>query len=269
MPWKVDENGALIVENDNPVWIYEGGEKDGKEAPVEFPKLLSSITRLTAESMERKTKINDYKAKLAPIEEAGIEDVAEFVKNANTAIDTVQNLEDKKLVDAGEIDKLKENYRQSYDAKMEALKKSHLDEIAKRDEKISSQDTNIRNLVIKGAFESSEFLRESTVLLPDMAYTYFGDKFDVEVVDDQLTGFAKDKEGNKLMSLINPGEIASPMEAIEILVSEHPQKDRILKMDANGAGTPPGVKGGKPDPKAQYKNSLKNGDFVGAIAAIS
>lgn len=89
MPWKLDENGIIAVDSGNPVWIYEGGDKDGQEAPVVFDNTLKTISRLTAESTDRKTKLNDAKAKLAPLVAAGIEDVSEFLTNANKAIDTV------------------------------------------------------------------------------------------------------------------------------------------------------------------------------------
>jgi hypothetical protein len=264
MPWKVNEDGAIAVEGGNPVWVYEGGEKDGKEAPVEFGKTLATISRLTGESTERKAKLNELTAKYKPLEDAGIEDLADYLGRANKALETVANLDDKQVMDAGQIEKIKEGVAKSYEAKIEALKKTSEEQVTKLSTQLSEQDKNIRNLVIRGAFDRSEFLKEKTVLLPDMAFSYFGDRFDIEVKDGKPVGFAKDKEGNPLMSLANPGEIADPVEAIELLVMDHPQRDRILRMESSGSGTPPAAGGDKSGASllAQYNKAKENKDVM-------
>jgi len=269
MPWKVNEDGVIAVEGGNPVWVYEGGEKDGKEAPVEFGKTLATISRLTVESTDRKAKLNELTTKYKPLEEAGIEDFADYIGKASKALETVANLDDKQIMDAGQIEKIKEGVSKSYEAKIEALRKTSEEQVVKLSTQLSEQDKSIRNLVIRGSFDRSEFLKEKTVLLPDMAFSYFGDRFDVEIKDGKPVGFAKDKEGNPLMSLANPGEIADPVEAIELLVMDHPQRDRILRMESSGSGTPPAAGGDKNGASlmAQY-NAAKEKKDVMAMTSL-
>lgn len=256
MAWKTDENGILAVENGNPVWLYEG-EKEGQEAAVDFSATLKTIAKLTGESIERKNKIKELKDRLAPLEEAGIEDLPDWLSKSKAALETVANLDDKKLIDAGEVEKVKAS-----------LKEAHQKELAKLNASLDEKEHSIRELIIRSAFDQSDFLREKTVLLPDMAYSYFGSRFDIAVEDGKPVGFANDSNGSRLMSVKNPGKYADPVEAIEILVNEHPQKERMLKMEASGSGTPPSgtPSAGGGDLTAQYKKAKEAGDTAAMIS---
>lgn len=265
MPWKTDEeSNALIAGDDgNPVWIYEDGAEKGKEAPADFNRMFKKITDVTAESIARKEKIRQYDERYKPLADRGIEDLGTWLGEVDTALDTVKNYSDKDLVDAGEVDKVKQSVIGSYDLKIGALTKDFTGKLDTSQATIEAKDASIRKLLIRSAFDRSTFLAEDTVLLPDMAYTYFGDRFGVEETSDgELTGYATDKEGNKLMSLFNPGEIATPDEAIELLVSEHPQKDRMLKMDASGNGTPKHKESKGGYLMAQYTEAKKKGNVA-------
>lgn len=268
MPWKQDENGGLAVVDGNPVWVYESGPEKGKEAPVEFGKTLATIQNITKESMSRKEKINELKAVTSQIEAAGIEDVGEYITKAKEAMDTVANLSDKEILEAGQVDKIKQSITDGFTRQIEALKQAGEKANTEWKSKLDAKDAAIKDLVIKGAFDASDFLRDKTVLLPDIAFSYFGGRFGVEEKEGKLTGFALDAGGDKIMSLKNPGAYADPAEAIEILINEHPQKDRMLKMDASGSGakTPkPGDTSG--NLAAQYKEAKSKGD-VGSMVAL-
>jgi hypothetical protein len=263
MPWKANEDGVIEVKDGNPVWIYEGGNKNGQEAPVAFENTLSTITRLTAESVDRKTKLQDANEMLDPLQKAGIENVADYLAQAGTAIETVANLDDKQILDAGEIDKIKQGVKDGYEAKITALEDSHAKTLGEKDTSIEAKDGNIRSLVIRSAFDQSEFLRENTHMLPDVAFSFLGDKFKVESdKKGNPYGYAVDEAGNKLLSLKNPGDVADPLEAIELLINSHPQKDKLLKMESNGSGTPPGGPKGKGegDLMAKYRAAQKHRD---------
>lgn len=236
MPWKLDENGALVVTDGNPVWIYEAGPEKDKEAVVEFGKTLNTISNLTKESIARKDKLNELKQVIAPLEAAGVDNIGEYLEKSKAALETVANLNDKEILEVGQVEKIKASITDGFTRQIDGIKTASEKALKDAQDKLAAKDASIKNLVIKGAFDASEFLKDKTFLLPDFAYAQMGSRFDVEEVDGRFVGFARDNEGNKLMSIQRPGEVASPMEAIEILVNEHPQKDRILKMDAQGPG---------------------------------
>lgn len=268
MPWKQNEDGSLVVVDGNPVWVYESGPEKDKEAPVNFGKTLTTIQNITRESVNRKEKINELKAVTSVIEAAGIEDVSEYLTKAKEAMDTVANLSDKEILDAGQVDKIKQSITDGFTRQIDALKAAGEKSNTEWRGKLDAKDAAIKDLVIKGAFDASDFLRDKTVLLPEIAFSYFGGRFGVEEKDGRLIGFATDTGGDKIMSLKNPGAYADPVEAIEILINEHPQKDRMLKMDASGGGSKPPKPGDvSGNLQTQYKEAKSKGD-VGAMVAL-
>ncbi len=257
MPWKTDENGMIVVQDEAPVWVYEDGDNKGKEAPVEFGKTLASIQKLTAESVSRKEKIKEMSGTISIITDAGIEDVEAFIKDGKKAMETVANLDDKQFLDAGEVEKIKAQANEIWERKVDSLKTSYESQIADIDAKLQAKDSSIRSLIVRGAFDRSSFLAERTVLPPEIAYSYLGDRFVVQEVNGELRGFGLDTEGNKLMSAKNPAEYADPEEAIELLVMSHPQKDRIMKMEATGTGSSTPGNTNQNDLLSQYKEAQK------------
>lgn len=267
MPWKTDENGTLVVTDGNPVWIYESGPEKDKEAVVEFGKTLNTIQSITKESISRKDKLNELKQIIAPLEAAGIDNIAEYLENSKKALETVGNLSDKEILDAGEVDKIKKSLTDGFTKQIESIKIASEKALKDAQDKLIAKDASIKNLVVRSAFDSSDFLKEKTFLLPDIAYSFFGNMFDVEEQNGNLVGFARDKEGNKLMSIQRPGEVASPLEAIEILVNDHPQKDRILKMDSNGSGhKSPGSNTPGGNLMTRYSEAKSKGDTSTMVA---
>lgn len=265
MAWKIDENGAIVAQDGAPVWVYEEGDNKGSEAPVDFNKTLKSISDIKAESIARKEKLRGYAEKYKAVEEAGIEDVADFYAKATDAMNKVQNFNDKQLIDAGEVEKIKQQAQEVFENRLNNVTKVKDEQIGELSKKVEAKDASIRSLIIKGAFDRSKFLHEKTVLPSEFAYAHFGNKFVVEEIDGELKGYALDQHGKKLMSAKNPAEYADPDEAIELLVMADPQRDRILKMDANGGGAP--ASSGTPGTnlKAQYDEAIKKGDMLGAI----
>ncbi len=249
MAWKKDGE-VIVVQDGNPVWIHE----DGKEAPFNAEAALKNLNDATAESVVRKKKLKDLEEKHLPF--AGIEDGAGFLSKANAALETVKNLDDKKLIDAGKVEEIKRGVIESYDARIVDINKSHAEALKKATGDLETKDAAIRKMVVEGAFTRSKFLREKTVLPPEFAYNTFGKHFKVEEDGDQIKVSATDAKGNPIFSLKNPGQAADPEEAIEIIVGSHPQKDSILKGIAGGGGTPPGGGGGggggKTITRAQY-----------------
>jgi hypothetical protein len=258
MPWNLDESGMIAVQDGNPVWTYEDGDKAGTSAPVDFGKTMSSIAKITQESVSRKDKLREYDERYSPL--AGIDNIADFVTQGRAAMETVANYDDKKILDAGEVQKIKDQANQVWQSKIDNLQTSHMNVLTERENMIAQKSEQINKLIIKGGFDRSTFLNEKTLLPSDVAYSFLGNSFIVEEVDGEIRGYGLDAAGNKLMSGKNPAEYADVEEAIEILVMSHPQKDRILRMDANGSGATETKNGSQSDLLAQYKKAKEGGE---------
>ncbi len=242
---KLDENGKIILDDSgNPIYIFK--DKDGtKEEGVDVASLFSKITGLNKESAERRHKLNDLTKTLKVLEdnEINLEDLPEFVKSSKENIEKISLFEDKDMKSMEEIEKIKKGVSDSYEGKLkelnnllDGLKQSTGDELIKKEQVI-------RNLLIKGAFSRSEFIKEKTVLTPDIAFNTFGRSFEVEEVNDgDPLVFAKDNSGEKIFSKTKPGEYADPEEAIEILIKNYHQSDAIMKPSQGGDTGKPFIK---------------------------
>ena len=121
---------------------------------------------------------------------------------------------------------------------------SHLQKTNSLQTTIGKKDEIIRNSLIRGAFDRSDFIRTRTVLTPDIAYDSFGKFFQIEEEEDgdQVRVFALNRKGDKIFSKSNPGEYASTEEAIGLIIQEYPQKDLILRTHGGGSSAGGNVK---------------------------
>lgn len=232
MPWKIDSAGNMVVQEGNPVWIYE----DGKEAGFNAEFALKRIGELKQEAKDNRLKAAEANNQLKIVADAGIEDLEKFIKEAQKALDIVKDLKDGDLVKAGEVEKIRAKYEEQAEAKVKKVKEALEAQVNEANDKLKNKDLAIRKLLVKGAFDASEFIREQTVLFPDMAYMYFGGQFEVVEQGEDLKVYALDKSGERMLSLKNPGQYADPEEAIEMMVMDHPQRDKILIRGAKGSG---------------------------------
>lgn len=252
MKLKVDEHGNAVVVSGMPVYVHD----DGKEIPFDGPKAFTKIKDLNNESKGWREKYEAADAKVKSIGDLDLD-------AARTAMETVQNLEDKKLVDAGEIDTLKKSLSESYEANLTSTKTSYQSKIDELQNNLKQQESNIDELLLLGAFERSEFIREKTHMTPDIAYASFKKGLKVEYTKDgnkpHVVGYI---DGEKLFSRKDPGKLAAPEEAIEMIINAYPHKDSILKgRTAGGSGGGPGGGGdGGDDLQSQYVAAQKSGD---------
>jgi hypothetical protein len=151
------------------------------------------------------------------IEDAGL---------ARKALETVKNLDAKKLVDAGEVEKVRAEA-------IKAVEEKYAPIVAERD---GLRDTLISEKV-GGSFARSKFIAEKLAIPADLVQAKFGGQFKVEGND--LVAF--DGAGNKLFSRERPGEVASFDEALGLIVEAYPYRDAILKSSGASGG---GAQGG-------------------------
>lgn len=242
---KLDDKGNVVVQDGKPVYVLE----DGKEVAYDAPAMHSKIIALNAESKTHREAREAAEGKLKPFE--GITDPAAALK----AIETVKNLDDKKLVDAGEVEKIKAAAVRASEEKIAALSKSHAEEIGKRDKMFSELQSTFHGEKIAGAFKGSKFVSEKLAIPADFAQSHFGNRFKIE--DGKIVAY--DASGNKVFSRSKPGDTADFEEAIEQLVDQYPQKEAILKGSGHSGG------GGKTAPKGEPGKG--GGDWGGDRAA--
>lgn len=230
MPYKFDAQGAIVLQEVNgqklPVFVHP----DGKEAPLDGDATIATIGRLNGEAKGHREAKEAAEAALKPFKDAGIADPAAAAK----ALATVANLDAKKLVDAGEVEKVKAEAIKAVEEKYAP--------IAKEAETLKGQ---LNTHLIGGAFSGSKFIAEKFAAEGpagvEIARALFSQHFKVE--DGRAVGY--DANGQKLYSRLKPGELADPDEAIALLVDAYPHKAHILKgSGASGGGAQGGGQGG-------------------------
>lgn len=211
MKLKLDENGHVVVQDGKPVYV----DDSGKDVAFDAPATIATISRLNGEAKGHRERAEALETKLKPFE--GITDP----EAARKALKTVQNLDDRKLVEAGEVEKVKE----------EAIKavRAEFEPVVKERDKFKA---DLFNEKIGGSFARSKFIGEKVNIPADMLQARFGQNF--EVKDGKI--IAKHADGREVFSKSRPGELADFEEAIEILVDQYPQKDHILKGAGGGGG---------------------------------
>jgi hypothetical protein len=245
MKLKLDDQGHVVLQDGKPVYVYD----DGKEVAFDAPGTVNTITRLNAEAKSHREGKEAAETALKAFD--GITDGAA----AKKALEIVANLDQKKLVDAGEIDKVREEISKAY--------KGQLDEA---NTKSATFEKQLYEEKIGGAFSRSKFIGEKLAIPADLVQSKFGAAFKVE---DGKT-IAYDQHGQKIYSRTRPGEIADFDEAIETLVEQYPHRDHILKgSGANGSGAPNNGGNGGNGKKSISRSQFDALDPMGKHAHVS
>ncbi len=245
--WKLDADGHIVLKDGNPVYI----ESTGAEKTV----AVDTISKLNAEAKEHRTGKEEAIAKLKAFE--GLDPEV-----ARKAIETVKNVDAKKLIDSGEVEILKAQMKSEFTA-----------QLTEKDTALSALQNRLDNMMVSDVFSKSELVRNQLAVPADMFESTFRKNFKIE--DGKLVAY--DKAGNRLLSKERAGEYAEPEEALRLLVEAHPQKEVILKAQTgNGSGNEGGAgqRGGartikradfeKLSPAAQAENAgkVRSGEIV-------
>ena len=209
--WKLDADGKLELKDGNPIYL----DASGRESIVDG----GTIARLNGEAKSHREAKEAAETKLRTFE--GLDPEA-----ARKAVETVKNIDAKKLIDAGEVEKVRES-----------VKAEFMTQLAEKDKALEASTSEINNMKIGAVFTGSEFLREKVALPLDMVQAYFGSNFKIGP-DGKIAAYHRD--GNPITSKQsgNVGNPASAEEALQILIENHPQKDLMLKADGgNGSGS--------------------------------
>nr|WP_315467146.1 DUF6651 domain-containing protein [uncultured Undibacterium sp.] len=244
MKLKLDANGNVVVQDGKPVYVKD----DGSEIAFDVAGTTSTIARLNAEAKTHREGKEAAEKALKSFE--GISDPSAALK----ALETMSSLDQKKLIDAGEVEKVKTEISKAFEAK--------LTEATTRAQTLEQQ---LFSEKVGGAFSRSKMITEKLAIPPDLVEARFGKNFSIE--EGKIV--AKDQNGNKLYSPSNPGELANFDEALDLLVQSYPYKDQILKgsgASGSGAGSSQGNAGGK---KTYTRAQFDSLDAVGQRNAAS
>ena len=234
MELKIVEGQVALQETEDgknlPVYVNQ----DGKEIPFDAAASMEKIKALNAESASRRLKIEELEGKFKEFDCFDLD-------KAKKALETVANLDDKKLIDAGDIEKLKEKYTTAFEQKEKAAQQRHLEELQKLNSSIEKSQDTIRRLVVTNHFSRSPYFtgeKPKTILPPDMASDYFGKYFEVKENNDGEMSLVGKYNGETIISS-DPKNFGSPApfeEAIAHIIDNYPMRDRILRTSGGGSG---------------------------------
>lgn len=232
MKLKLDEQGHAVLTDGKPVYVHD----DGKEVAFDAPSTVATISRLNGEAKGHRERAEAAEGKLKAFD--GITDPAAALK----ALNTVKNFDDKKLVEAGDVEKIKTEAIKAVEDKYKP--------VVERADKLERE---LHGEKIGGAFARSKFIADKVAVPADIVQSKFGQNFKLE----EGKVIAYDASGNKLFSRAKPGETADFEEALELLVDQYAYKDSILKgTGASGSGARngnSGTGGGKTMPRSQFE----------------
>lgn len=212
--WKLTDDGkAIELKDGNPVWI----NADGSEAVMQG----DAITRLNQENKQMRERAESAETKAKAFD--GLDAAA-----AKDALDKLKKIDQKRLIEAGEVDKLKDEMKKEFTGQIGELQKSN-----------ETLQSRLDQREIDFVFAGSEFIRDRVAIPRDLFEGSMRKHFSMK--DGKLE--IKDAAGNVIRSKKNIGELASPDEALEMLIDQRPDKDAILKANV-GSGSGNGGGGG-------------------------
>ena len=224
MKLKLDDSGYAVLQDGKPVYV----DTDGKEFALDGAHLYGRVRDLTTEAAKHRKDKEAAEDRLKVFD--GIDPEA-----AKAAINTVSNLDQKKLIDAGEVEKVK----------AETIK-AVTERYAPIEKEVSDLKAALHKEKIGGAFARSKFIADNISLPSDIIETFFGKHFKLD--GDKI--IATDAHGNQIYSRSRPGEAADFEEALGTLVDAYPNKEAIVKgkvgtgggAQNSGGSTQPGAK---------------------------
>lgn len=231
MKLKLDEAGHAVLKEGNPVYV----NSEGKDVAIDVAATVATISRLNGEAKGHRERAEGVEAKLRTFEL--ITDVPAAIK----ALEIVEKLDTKKLLDAGEVDRVRAEAKTAFEDKARAIEEKYKPIVKKN----AQLEAALVAEKVGGSFSRSKFIAEKMAIPADLVQSKFGGSFRLE--GDKVIAYGQDDK--QIFSRANPGEVAGFDEALEILVDAYPYRDNILKGTgasgggANGGGG--GTNGGK------------------------
>ena len=247
--WKIKTNddGAPMIDGVKVIFVAP----DGKELPLDPPQMYQKIIDLGKEAKGHREAAETAQAVVNLFE--GIEDIPDWKKKAEEALETVSNFNDKDWMKADKVENLKKEMSDSYEAKLATQKESYNNALGEKDKVIGQKDAQIHKLLISNNFAVHPLFGGSepkTKLTPELAEAYFAKHFRVETLSDGINLVLRayndpGKFEDPVYSRENPGEAADFAEAMNDLWDRYPGRDNLMAAGAAGSGS--GGGGGEED----------------------
>lgn len=212
--WKMDGDKVAMREG-NPVYL----QADGSEMVIDF----NTISRLNGEAKTHREAKEAATNRLKEFE--GIDP-----KAAREAFEKLSKIDQKKLIDAGEVDKVTAQISGQFTTQLQ-----------EKDAALTGLQGKLNKMILDSAFSQSVFIRDNIAIPPDFFRDGFSKFFKVE--NEKIVALGHD--GNPLYSQSRAGEPANFEEAIQILVDRHPAKNDLLRTNVNGGSGNQGNGGGR------------------------
>jgi len=270
---KLDEKTkAPVITEDHKIIYYDDQDPEKKDLPLDPAGMYAKIGDLGKQNKVDRDKYRVLRDTFKIFD--GIEEISEWKENADKALVTVENFNDKDWMKADKVDKLKADMKESYDTKLAAKDTILTDTLKGHVGVLALKDGHIRKLMVSNKFASSPYFigeKKKTILPPDIGESYFGKHFKVEEIDGESLLRAYDATGEPLISKVNPGEPAEFEEAMGLILDAYPNKDTILAAPGGGSGGQGGEgNAGEDDDlaslKLKHKEALNNGQTQLAIS---
>jgi len=236
MGWKLKlgEDKKPIVNDDGKIMYID---PEGKEIGLDPVGMYTKIIDLGKENQKHRLKAKEYKDKLGLFED--IDDLETWKKDAETAIKTVKNFNDKEYLKADKVDKLKADITSAYEEKIKQLGDIYANNEADLKKQIDTKADQIRRLLISKHFAMSNYFsggdKSKTILPANIAEDHFGRHFKIDEGPDGLPVVrAFYASGEPVLSRQNPGDPANFDEAIGLIIDKYPGKESILRSNTSG-----------------------------------
>lgn len=221
---KVGDKEYAEISDGKPIYL----EDNGNEVPVDVPAARATITRLNGEAKGFREAKEAAETKLKLFE--GLDDPVA----AKKALETIKNIDQGQLIAAGKVEEIKVAAQRAADEKVAATTKQFQTELDAAKTERDKFKGDLYSEKIGGAFARSKFISEKIAVPPDMLQALFGKQFTVE--EGKI--IARDAAGNIINSSTKFTEPAEFEEAVETIVKQYPNRDRIMKgANSTGSGT--------------------------------
>ncbi|UKL14876.1 protein of unknown function DUF6651 [Erwinia phage Gungnir39] len=240
----VEVNGKHYAEIDAqgmPIYTHE----DGNDIPFDAAGTVATITRLNGEAKQHREGKQAAEQKLRAY--AGITDPEAALR----ALETMSKVDQKKLIDAGEVDRVRDEIGKAFQS-----------QLSEANERTAALESQLYSEKIGGSFARSKFISERLAIPADMVQASFGKNFKVE--DGNIVPY--DSHGNKIYSRTRPGEVADFDEGLELIVDNYAYKENIMKAQQQSGGGSQATPG-KPGALNRGNMAGEKSDRVAALKA--
>lgn len=200
---KLDDAGHVVLKDGVPVY-----EIDGKDTTFDAASVHASLTTIRRERDEAKALVGQLETSLRRFGSTD-EQLEQAAKKLRLAV----NLDEKTLAEAGKIDEVIANRLKTH-TEASAAEKAALET------KVNELSGKLRTVLISSKFSKAQ-IASGLYLTPDAVEAMFGQHFEVD--GDSVVAFRDPAtKKDKIYSKKDPGKLADFDEALEVVVTGHP-----------------------------------------------